>query len=412
MQVKDMSALVGKQIVVGVTGSIAAYKSADLVRRLREAGAELRVVMTKAACEFITPLTLQTLSCHPVAIDLLDADQESAMGHITLARWADWILVAPASADVIARLAHGRADDLLSALILASESPLAISPAMNNKMWSNQATIDNLAVLRKRGVHVLGPASGDQACGEQGEGRLLEPTEIVAELNQLLVPKKLQGKRVLITAGPTHEAIDPVRFIGNRSSGKMGFAVAQAAVEAGAEVILIAGPVALATPTGVNRIDVKTAQAMYDKVMTEVKASDIFIGCAAVADYRPTKFVKNKIKKSEHEILQIELELEPTVDIIAEVAQHKEHPFVVGFAAETENITSYAQEKLQRKGLDMIAANQVGKDIGFAVDQNALDVFWKNETQHLALAPKAQLARDLMTLIIEQYYAKDSIKTT
>jgi phosphopantothenoylcysteine decarboxylase / phosphopantothenate---cysteine ligase len=409
MKDKEMSVLAGKQIVVGVTGSIAAYKSADLVRRLRDAGAELRVVMTRAACEFITPLTLQTLSGHPVAIDLLDADQESAMGHITLARWADWILVAPASADVIARLAHGRADDLLSALILASESPLAISPAMNNKMWSNQATIDNLAVLRKRGVHVLGPASGDQACGEQGEGRLLEPTEIVAELNQLLVPKKLQGKQVLITAGPTYEAIDPVRFIGNRSSGKMGFAVAQAAIEAGAEVILIAGPVALATPTGVNRIDVETAQAMYDKVMTEVKASDIFISCAAVADYRPTKCVNNKIKKSEHETLQIELE--PTIDIIAEVAQHKEQPFVVGFAAETENIAAYALDKLQRKGLDMIAANQVGDDVGFAVEQNALQVFWKNNTHTLALAPKAQLARDLMTLIIEQYYAKDSIKT-
>jgi phosphopantothenoylcysteine decarboxylase / phosphopantothenate---cysteine ligase len=409
MKAKNMSALSGKQIVVGVTGSIAAYKSADLVRRLREAGADLRVVMTKAACEFITPLTLQTLSGHPVAIDLLDADQESAMGHITLARWADWILVAPASADVIARLAHGRADDLLSALILASESPLAISPAMNNKMWSNQATIDNLASLRKRSVHVLGPASGDQACGEQGEGRLLEPVEIVAELNQLLVPKKLQGKRVLITAGPTYEAIDPVRFIGNRSSGKMGFSVAQAAIEAGAEVTLITGPVALATPTGVNRIDAQTAQAMYDKVMTEVKASDIFISCAAVADYRPTKFVNNKIKKSEHETLQIELE--PTIDIIAEVAQHKAHPFVVGFAAETKNVASYALDKLQRKGLDMIAANQVGEDMGFAVDQNALDVFWKNETQHLALAPKAKIARDLMTLIIEQYYAKDSIKT-
>ena len=319
------------------------------------------------------------------------------------------MLIAPASADVIARLAQGRADDLLSALILASESPLAISPAMNNKMWSNQATIANLELLRSRGVHVLGPASGDQACGEQGEGRLLEPVDIVAEMTHLLVPKKLQGKRVLITAGPTYEPIDPVRFIGNRSSGKMGFSVAQAAVEAGAEVILIAGPVQLATPTGVNRIDVQTAQAMYDKVMAEVKACDIFIGCAAVADYRPTKFVNNKIKKSEYETLQIELE--PTIDIIAEVAQHEDPPFVVGFAAETENVASYALDKLQRKGMDMIAANQVGNDLGFAVEQNALQVFWKNNTHTLALAPKAQLARDLMTLIIEQYYAKDSIKT-
>lgn len=409
MQAKDMSALAGKQIVVGVTGSIAAYKAADLVRRLREAGAELRVVMTKSACEFITPLTLQTLSGHPVAIDLLDADQESAMGHITLARWADWILVAPASADVIARLAHGRADDLLSALILASESPLAISPAMNNKMWSNQATIDNLASLRKRGVHVLGPASGDQACGEQGEGRLLEPTEIVAELNQLLVPKKLQGKRVLITAGPTYEAIDPVRYIGNRSSGKMGFAVAQAAIEAGAEVTLIAGPVALTTPTGVKRIDVESAQTMFEQVMTTVNEQDIFISCAAVADFRPAEAADKKIKKTQQETLEIKLQ--PTIDIVTKVAQQETKPFVVGFAAETQDISLYAQDKLQRKGLDMIAANQVGKDMGFAVDQNALDVFWKNETQHLALAPKNQIARDLMTLIIEQYYAKDSIKT-
>jgi len=409
MRTKEMSALAGKQIVVGVTGSIAAYKAADLVRRLREAGAELRVVMTRAACEFITPLTLQTLSGHPVAIDLLDADQESAMGHITLARWADWILVAPASADIIARLAHGRADDLLSALILASESPLAISPAMNNKMWSNQATIDNLASLRKRGVQVLGPGSGDQACGEQGEGRLLEPVDIVAELNQLLVPKKLQGKRVLITAGPTFEAIDPVRFIGNRSSGKMGFAVAQAAIEAGAEVTLIAGPVALATPTGVKRIDVETAQTMFEKVMAAVNEQDIFISCAAVADYRPAKAMDKKIKKTQQETLKIELE--PTIDIVTEVAQQEAKLFVVGFAAETQDISVNAQEKLQRKGLDMIAANQVGKDMGFAVDQNALDVFWKNETQHIALAPKAQVARDLMTLIIEQYYAKDSIKT-
>ena len=385
-----MCPLAGKQIVLGVTGSIAAYKAADLVRRLGDAGAEVRVVMTKSACEFITPLTLQTLSGHPVALDLLDADQESAMGHITLARWADWILIAPASADVIARLAQGRADDLLSALSLASESPLAIAPAMNKKMWSNQATIANLELLRSRGVQVLGPASGDQACGEQGEGRLLEPDDIVAEMNQLLVPKKLQGKRVLITAGPTFEPIDPVRFIGYRCSGKMGFAVAQAAVEAGAEVILIAGPVHLATPTAVNRIDVETAQMMYDNVMAEVGESDIFISCAAVADYRPVKGVDNKIKKTDQNTLSIELEL--TLDIVADVARREDKPFVVGFAAETQDVTAYAQEKLQRKGLDMIAANQVGKGLGFAVDQNALAVFWPNGNHLLALASKAQLA--------------------
>ncbi|OUR65944.1 bifunctional 4'-phosphopantothenoylcysteine decarboxylase/phosphopantothenoylcysteine synthetase [Methylophaga sp. 42_25_T18] len=404
-----MRPLAGKQIVLGVTGSIAAYKSADLVRRLGDAGAEVRVVMTKSACEFITPLTLQTLSGHPVALDLLDADQESAMGHITLARWADWILVAPASADVIARLAQGRADDLLSALSLASESPLAIAPAMNNKMWSNQATIANLELLRSRGVQVLGPASGDQACGEQGEGRLLEPVDIVAELNQLLVPKKLQGRRVLITAGPTFEPIDPVRFIGNRSSGKMGFAVAQAAVEAGAEVTLIAGPVHLATPTSVNRIDVETAQVMYESVMMEIGGSDIFISCAAVADYRPIELMENKIKKIDHDSLSIELE--PTRDIVADVAQQEDKPFVVGFAAETQDVSLYAQEKLQRKGLDMIAANQVGNGLGFSVDQNALEVFWENGSRALALTSKGQLARDLMTLIIEQYNAKNTTKT-
>jgi phosphopantothenoylcysteine decarboxylase/phosphopantothenate--cysteine ligase len=402
--------LKGKKIVVGVTGSIAAYKSADLVRRLRDAGADLRVVMTSAACEFITPLTLQTLSGHPVAIELLDADQESAMGHITLARWADWILIAPASADVIARLAQGRANDLLSALSLASESPLAISPAMNNKMWSNQATIDNLEVLRSRGVQILGPASGDQACGEQGEGRLLEPLEIVAELAQLVVPKQLTGKRVLVTAGPTFEAIDPVRFIGNRSSGKMGFAVAQAASEAGAEVTLIAGPVALTTPTGITRFNVDTAQAMFERVMDEVKCADIFISCAAVADYRPVQSSNEKIKKTKHHSLTIELEITP--DIVAEVASLKPiRPFIVGFAAETQDVETYAKEKRERKGLDMIAANLVGKGRGFEVDNNALTVFGDDVVHHLSLTSKKQLARNLMTLIIEQYHAKNSIKT-
>lgn len=402
--------LAGKQIVLGVTGSIAAYKSADLVRRLSEAGAELRVVMTKSACEFITPLTLQTLSGHPVSIELLDADQESAMGHITLARWADWILIAPASADVIARLAQGRADDLLSALCLASESPLAIAPAMNNKMWSNKATSTNLELLRSRGVHTIGPASGDQACGELGDGRLVEPVDIVAEMVDLTVPKALQGKRVLVTAGPTYEPIDPVRFIGNRSSGKMGFAVAQAAVEAGAEVTLIAGPVDLVTPTSVKRINVETAQMMYENVMETVADSDIFISCAAVADYRPADVVQHKIKKTNQDTLNIALE--PTTDIIAEVAQQENKPFVVGFAAETQDVLKFAQEKLQRKRLDMIAANQVGLGQGFSVDDNALTVLWQNGTQKLALASKSQLARDLMTLIIEQYNAKNTIKTT
>lgn len=400
------STLAGKQIVVGITGSIAAYKAADLVRRLREAGAEIRVVMTKSACEFITPLTLQTLSGHPVALELLDADQESAMGHITLARWADWILIAPASADIIARLVHGRADDLLSTLCLASESPLTISPAMNNKMWENQATQENIAALKARGIHILGPASGDQACGEQGEGRLLEPRDIINELSRLMVPAKLQGKRVLITAGPTYEPIDPVRFIGNRSSGKMGFAVAKAAVEAGAEVILIAGPVHITTPTGVTRIDVATAQQMHDAVLESLTPCDIFIGCAAVADFRPEEVANNKIKKTQHDSLQ--LKLTATTDIVSAVANQHNKPFVVGFAAETEHVSEYAQDKLQGKNLDMIAANQVSSNMGFAVDDNALQVFWPQGMKVLPLASKTQLARDLMTLIIEQFYAKDS----
>lgn len=404
------TSLTNKNIVLGVTGSIAAYKAADLVRRLREAGAEVRVVMSKAACEFITPLTLQTLSGHPVAIELLDADQDSAMGHIKLARWADWILIAPASADLIARLAHGRTNDLLSALCSASESPLAIAPAMNNKMWENKATQENVEILTARGIQILGPARGDQACGEQGEGRLLEPTSIVEDLARLAVPSKLQSKKVVITAGPTYEPIDPVRFIGNKSSGKMGFAVAQAAKEAGAEVVLIAGPVHLTTPAGIQRIDVETAQQMHDAVMESLTSSDIFIACAAVADYRPKQIESSKIKKSEYD--QLQLSLISTEDILTAVANQENRPFTVGFAAETEQVSAYAQDKMYRKKLDMIAANEVGNGIGFEVDNNTLHVFWPQGSQLLPLASKTQLARDLMTLIIERYYAKNSTQNS
>jgi phosphopantothenoylcysteine decarboxylase/phosphopantothenate--cysteine ligase len=399
-----------KKIIVGITGSIAAYKAADLVRRLQDDGAEVRVVMTKSACEFITPLTLQALSGHPVATDLLDADQEASMGHITLARWADWIVIAPASADSIARLVQGRTDDLLAALCLASESPLAVVPAMNNKMWINQATQDNINTLQSRNIHIIGPASGMQACGELGEGRLVEPDDIVTELAHLMVPVKLQGKRVLITAGPTYEPLDPVRFIGNRSSGKMGFAIAKAAIEAGAEVSLISGPVHLSTPLGVNRVNVETAQQMYDAVMKDIEQFDIFIACAAVADYKPEQVKNNKIKKADHSDLQ--LNLLPTKDIVLTVAEQKLKPFIVGFAAETENLTEYAKQKLQGKKLDMIAANRVGERIGFAVDDNSLQVFWQSGSQVLPLASKTQIARDLMTIIIERYDAKDSTKNS
>jgi len=409
-EVVSKASLTGAKILLAVTGSIAAYKSADLVRRLQDVGAEVRVVMTKAACEFITPLTMQTLSGHPVAVDLLDIVQESTMGHITLARWADWVLIAPASADSIARLAQGRADDLLTALCSASESPLAICPAMNNKMWTNSATQDNLQVLKKRGVQVLGPASGEQACGEEGEGRLLEPSDIVNELALLAVPKALKGKHIVITAGPTHEPIDPVRYIANRSSGKMGFAIAKAAVEAGAHVTLVSGPVHLTTPTGVNRVDVKTAQMMHDAVIENIAGCDIFIACAAVADYQLEHIEKSKIKKTDNDLLQ--LKLVPTVDIVSTVVRRESKPFVVGFAAETDDVIGYAQAKLERKNLDMIAANFVGEGKGFAVDDNALEVFWAQGKQTLPLASKSQLARDLMTLIIEQYNAKNSIKNS
>ena len=404
-----MQALAGKKIVLGVSGSIAAYKAAELVRLCRKAGAEVKVVMTKAASEFITPLTMQTLSGSPVAMDLLDADEESAMGHIKLARWADWVLIAPASANTMAGMAQGRTDDLLSALCLATQAPIAIAPAMNNKMWTHEATQQNLSLLVERGNYILGPDSGEQACGEQGEGRLLEPDQIVASLSCLMVPGRLKGKRVVITAGPTYEPIDPVRFIGNRSSGKMGFSLANAAVEAGAEVILVAGPVQLATPSMVKRIDIETADDMYDAVMA-VKGADIVIGCAAVSDYKPLSVQDKKIKKSENETST--LTLTENRDIIAAVAQTKFKPFVVGFAAETDNVADYAKGKMEAKHLDMIAANRVGKDLGFGADSNALQVFWPQGGKVLATALKSHLARDLMTLIIERYDAKNSTKNS
>jgi len=407
----DVSSLNGKKIVIGVTGSIAAYKAADLIRRLKDFGTEVRVMMTTGAAEFITPLTLQTLSGHPVAMTLLDADEESAMGHIALARWADWILIAPATADCLSRLVSGRADDILAAVCLATEAPIAVAPAMNNKMWSNAATQSNLAVLKQRGVSVIGPASGNQACGEQGEGRLLEPLDIVYELDRLMVPGLLAGKQVVITAGPTYEPIDPVRFIGNRSSGKMGFAIAQAAKEAGAKVTIIAGPVQLTTPTAVRRINVETTEEMALAVEDSLEACDIFISCAAVSDYRPTQVQQEKIKKTSQQSIQIELE--PTIDIVSTVTnRHNKPSFVVGFAAETHNLTEYAKSKLARKKLDMIAANLVGENQGFAVDDNALHIIWTDGEQTLPLMPKTQLARELMTLIIKRFYAKNSIKNS
>lgn len=401
----EQTPLDGKKIVLGVTGSIAAYKAADLIRLLIKAGAEVKVVMTQAASEFITPLTMQTLSGSPVAMTLLDADEESTMGHIQLARWADWVLIAPASANTLAGLAHGRTEDLLTALCLATTAPIAVAPAMNNKMWSNGATQTNLATIADRGILVLGPATGEQACGEQGEGRLLEPELLITELSHLILPTKLSGKRVVVTAGPTHEPIDPVRFIGNRSSGKMGFAIATAAAQAGAEVILITGPVALATPPEVQRVDVETAQQMFEAI-EKIEQIDIFIGCAAVADYRPEQYSESKLKKAVE--TQRAIQVTENKDIIAAVAQRQVKPFIVGFAAETDDIINYAKDKMERKQLDMIAANLVGKGLGFGVDTNTLYVFWQQGEAVLPLALKSHLARDLMRLIIDRYDAKNS----
>jgi len=392
-----------RKIVLGVSGGIAAYKSADLVRRLREAGAEVRVVMTKAATNFVGPLTFQALSGNPVHLDLLDPQAEAAMGHIELARWADLVLIAPASADLIARLAHGFADDLLTTLCLATEAPLVLAPAMNRIMWRNAATQANCRLLEQRGVRLLGPASGEQACGEVGEGRMLEPLQIVAALAEPPAGP-LRGRTVLITAGPTREPIDPVRYITNRSSGKMGFAVAAAAQRAGARVILVAGPSAQPTPVGVERIDVETAAQMLEAVMARVAEADVFVAAAAVADYRPAQVADVKIKKKDE---NLSLALERTTDILQTVAALPQPPFTVGFAAETHDLAAYAEDKRRRKRLDMVAANWVGGGAGFDADDNALEVFW--EGGHVSLGPKdkQQLAVDLVQLIAERYHAKN-----
>jgi phosphopantothenoylcysteine decarboxylase/phosphopantothenate--cysteine ligase len=403
-----MQELSGRRVIVGVSGGIAAYKTPDLVRRLRDAGAEIQVVTTAGAERFVTPLTFQAVSGRTVRADLWDRDAEAAMGHIELARWAELILIAPATADLIARLAAGMADDLLTTLCLASEAPVAIAPAMNRVMWDHAATRANLATLRDRGVTVLGPADGAQACGETGAGRMLEPPEILAGAAALLAPpapQTLAGVRVLLTAGPTRERIDPVRFISNRSSGKMGFAVAAAARDAGADVVLVAGPVQLPTPRGVRRIDVESALDMLAAVQREVGNADIFISTAAVADYRPARAAPQKIKKN---ATSLEIELERTVDILATVAAAPSRPFVVGFAAETENVEQHARGKLLRKNLDMIAANEVGDDKVFEKDDNALMVLWGGGRRDLGPGSKSEIARELVSLIAEHYRAAPS----
>src|SRR4030066_235828 len=356
-----MPPLVNKHILLGVTGGIAASKSADLVRRLREAGAAVRVVMTDAACEFITELTLQAVSGHPVYRKLLDSEAEAAMSHIQLARWADAILVPPARADFLARLAQGRGDDLLTTLCLASAAPLAVAPAMNQQMWRNPATQANVATLRQRGVQVFGPAEGAQACGDVGPGRMLEPAELATLTAGLFATCALDGLNVLITAGPTWEALDPVRGLTNKSSGKMGYAVAEAAAEAGAQVTLISGPVALDPPERITTVRVTSAQEMHDAVHERINSAAIFIGVAAVADYRPPSVAEQKIKKSA-ERLTIELVRNP--DILASVAALKPAPFTVGFAAETEHLEAGGRAKLAAKGVDLIAAHLAGGSEG------------------------------------------------
>jgi phosphopantothenoylcysteine decarboxylase / phosphopantothenate---cysteine ligase len=389
-------ALANLRVLLGVCGGIAAYKAAELTRRLRDAGAHVRVVMTANAARFVTPLTFQALSGEPVRTGLWDEAAEAAMGHIELARWAERIIIAPASADTIARLAHGFADDLLSTLCLASAAPVAVAPAMNQQMWAHAATQANIATLRSRGVHILGPNSGSQACGEFGAGRLLEAESIVAELAALHGSKLLQGLQVLVSAGPTYEDIDPVRFIGNRSSGRMGFAIAQAAAEQGAAVQLVSGPVHLATPAGVTRTDVRSAREMRAAVMQHIPQSDIFISAAAVGDYRPAEVAAHKLKKHGG---ALRLDLEENPDIVAEVARAKNRPFVVGFAAETQDVEKYARGKLERKNLDMIAANRVGTDTGFDCSDNELTLLWRGGQEHLGKAEKGDLARHLVARI-------------
>ena len=400
----DFPSLQHRRILLGVSGGIAAYKACELTRRLREAGVEVRVALTANAARFVAPLTFQALSGQPVRADLWDESAEMGMGHLELARWAQRIVIAPASADVIAKLAHGFADDLLTTLCLASEAPLAIAPAMNHRMWRHDATQKNIVILRSRDVAILGPEDGPLAEGESGPGRLMEPMAIVAALAQLesatRADGRLAGVRVLLDAGPTFEDIDPVRFLGNRSSGRMGFAVAQAALDAGAQVTLVAGPVHLPTPPGATRIDVRSAREMRDAVVSAAENADIFIATAAVADWRPQQASARKLKKG-HAANALSLIENP--DILAEVAARANRPFVVGFAAETEDLERNAREKLARKKLDLIAANEVGVDRGIDTGDNALRLYWNGGEQALARAPKQQLAGALIDRIATLY---------
>lgn len=395
-----MQRLLNKRIIVGVSGGIAAYKSADLVRRLKDAGAEVRVVMTRAANEFITPLTLQAVSGNPVHGDLLDPAAEAAMGHIELARWADLVLIAPATADLMARLVTGRGDDLLTTLVLATDAPIALAPAMNQAMWRDAATQANLQTLLQREFKIFGPGAGEQACGDIGVGRMLEAVEIAARCADCFETGLLTGRHVLINAGPTREAIDPVRYISNHSSGKMGFALAEAAAEAGARVTLVAGPANLPTPPRVNRVDVVTADEMLAACEAALPA-DLFIASAAVADYRPVTCASGKLKKNPDSDDGMTLELVRNPDILSTLANHPNRPWCVGFAAETDDVLTYAGGKLTRKNLDLIIANDVSQPgIGFNSDDNAVTLIDRSLTmQTLPRASKQQIARQIFAYI-------------
>jgi phosphopantothenoylcysteine decarboxylase/phosphopantothenate--cysteine ligase len=402
---EQMAHLFNRNVLLGVSGGIAAYKSAELIRQLQERGANVRVIMTHGAQEFITPLTLQALSGNPVHIELLDEQAEMGMGHIELARWADVLLIAPATADLIARLSTGRADDLLTTVALATAAPLMLAPAMNQQMWRDSATTANIDTLVKRGAQIVGPAAGQQACGDVGPGRMEEPPVIADAAAGLFETGLLAGKRVVITAGPTREALDPVRYISNNSSGKMGYALAQAAVDAGAITTLVSGPVSLAPPDHIQFFAVQSAEQMLGQCLALLPQCDIFIACAAVADYRPAKFENQKIKKGPQEIT---LQLVRTPDIVSAVAESAHRPYTIGFAAESNDVLNYARDKMQRKGLDMIIANDISdQSIGFNSDDNAVTVLWRDGERVLERARKGVIARQIVDLVAEQFQRKN-----
>ena len=404
--------LSGKNILLGITGGIAAYKCPDLVRHLKKAGAQVRVVLTESASHFVAPMTLQAVSGNAISKELFDPTAELSMSHIELAKWADLVLIAPATANIIAKMANGIADDLLSTICLATPAKIVIAPAMNQQMYKAAATQQNLATLESRNTLILGPDEGFQACGDIGPGRMVEPTTIVESINNYFqANSELAGTTITITAGPTIEELDPVRYISNYSSGKMGFAIAKAAAEMGATVNLISGPVNLTTPDNVNRINVKSAKQMYDEALVLAKKSTIFISCAAVADYRAETIAKNKIKKTD-DSNELVIKLVKNPDIVASIAGLKEYrPFVVGFAAETNDVKAYALKKLTTKNLDLICANDVSdQNIGFNSDQNALTLYWQNGEQTLPLSSKQQLAKQLLQAVITRYKASHDEK--